>query len=392
MATSTITTVTTTTIDNDCAARASTTTVQAAAIPAHQQDRLMCSPSLNQPHLLVQQQEEQSDAPSSPHQDFPPPSGAQTSYTRRTSLMGAIATLKGYMRRSGDTKLSKDAACRSVDVSRAGPNPINPFFPNSATDVKRTHSDSDLSARIRRPPTLRSSARSLKGRKHSERENQDEFFRVPDLFENDRVHSATAPPAAFGAVGVFGVCDGHGGGACSAFVAKEVSAHIAASSAWAQLRIDATPAASDGGGGGGADGNIGQRCWKGNPTARGDGGVCFLPPLPRVMREALLDGFCRTEKAFNEFADTHKDNSGSTAVVAMVCDSWVVIANVGDSSGLFYNENAWVARNGERSVQTKVCTAGGGAPARELPVPLIDGLCFAFSSPAWVQILASVDG
>lgn len=339
-------TTTTTTAANDWA-RTFTATVQTAENSPRQHDHMMGSPAL-QPELHPRQN-------GTSNARLVPSLSAKSLGAGRSSFTGAIQALKGYVGRRGDAKLSKDTECRSVDVSRAGPNPANPLFPSFSVDIKRANSESDLSGRARRASMLRSSTRSLKGRKHPERENQDEFFSVPDLFQ---LHPNSAPPppqATFGPVGIFGVCDGHGGGRCSAFVSKHLPVHLAASSAWARLSDPSTSAC---GGNGHAcaastDGDIRPCCRNSDRT--GGEGEGALPLVPKVMREALVDGFRRTDGAFSKFAEAHKDNSGSTAVVAMVCNPWVVIANVGDSSALFYNDNAWVARNGAKSARTKVC-------------------------------------
>lgn len=294
-----------------------------------------------------------------------------------------------------DAKLPKDAHCRSADVSRAGPDPDKPLFPGvptAVTDIKRAISDSDLSSR-HLPAPLRASARSLKGRKHPEQENQDEFFSVPNLFERYSSKDGESPPRQTGAVALFGVFDGHDGSRCSAFVSRHLPANVATSSAWARLRecsqdrstslgvaaagvvdeaslSDAALAystttnvtnrsnddhtATDGG----ADihSSSGRLHGRRNRENSGDGEL-----LPEVMREALLDGFRATDRSFNELATaSSKDNSGTTAVVAMVCGPWVVFANLGDSEGLFYNDNYWVGRSEAYIARTKVCWHAAG--------------------------------
>lgn len=331
---------------------------------------------------------------------------------RRNTLTGAFKTLKAFVGRRGDAKLSKDAAgCRSMDVSRAGP---SASFSVDDINMKRTTSDGDLSMTARaahvimdgsnsKPVVcLRSTARSLKGWKHSDKGNEDEFLRVDDLFVAHADVAKHPPPDGFGPVSIYGVFDGHGGQICSSFVSTSLAPSIVRSPAWERLwsaegdGYDGTCSRSRSGSNSSnssSNSNSGRharenrnREKKGNVAPPRNGSdhtpiaasTAYRPPADRsisnknhsngrrssaevgerlreeVMRQALIDGFRVTQDKFAEQAKAKGRNSGSTAVVALVFGRQVVMANLGDSEALFYNDNAWVEREGAYSARTKV--------------------------------------
>lgn len=74
-----------------------------------------------------------------------------------------------------------------------------------------------------------------------------------------------------------------------------------------------------------------------------------------VMTDALLDGFEKTQEA----ALSQCGDSGATAVVALLVRRQLVIANLGDSGGLFHNDGD-PAGGGPCTVATEVRIKGWG--------------------------------
>lgn len=214
--------------------------------------------------------------------------------------------------------------------------------------MRKCSSDSDLSELVFDTAAF-SDARSLKGRTHEGKSNEDAFFCVQDLFSST---PAPAPPAAIGAVGAFGVFDGHGGASCADFVCRHLPRAIANSPAWARLGSSACEGEAQ------------------EPTRRLASAAVNSLVVPatsmrrhhhngdllkEVMTEAVLDGFRSTQESFMELARTSGDDSGSTAVVSLLCGRQVVIANLGDSEGMFHNDNTFVELRGAYTARTKVC-------------------------------------
>lgn len=175
--------------------------------------------------------------------------------------------------------------------------------------------------------------------------------------------------AIVGKVGLYGVFDGHGGSKCASFVSANLPQGIKNSPAWACVAIrdddNITPTTpKDGGlrerqrqheGGEDTEGEVSARP-ENRPAAvaaRGDDGLDDL--LAGVMAEAILDGFRSTQEAFARRAPPGQ-SSGSTAIVAMVCRRQVIIANLGDSGGLFHNDQDELA-GGSLTAKTEVTAA-----------------------------------
>lgn len=68
------------------------------------------------------------------------------------------------------------------------------------------------------------------------------------------------------------------------------------------------------------------------------------------MKQALLDGFERAQ----ETALAQCGDSGATAVVALVAGRQLVIANLGDSGGVFHNDGDAAGGQGPYTVRTEV--------------------------------------
>lgn len=160
---------------------------------------------------------------------------------------------------------------------------------------------------------LLSGGRSVKGMNRPDKNNEDEFFQFDDLFNAMCVPS----PDGIEKLGAFGVFDGHGGASCSSFVCRHLPVEVARSPEWKRL----APVDID-------------SC-KGEPMSAIINSRSSDELLSDVMRGALLDGFRKTQEKFLEFANARGKDSGSTAVVALVCGREVVIANLGDSEALF---------------------------------------------------------
>ena len=75
-----------------------------------------------------------------------------------------------------------------------------------------------------------------------------------------------------------------------------------------------------------------------------------------VMEEAMLDGFMKTQSDFASHAEKRGDLSGCTAAVALVCTGRLVLANLGDSEGLFHSNLMF---GGSHTTRTKVCLVRG---------------------------------
>lgn len=181
---------------------------------------------------------------------------------------------------------------------------------------------------------LRSSARSLKGRKHSEGDNEDSFFNFDDLLASRQSAATTVPsPEHIGPVSLYGVFDGHGGNRCSTILKKFIPEAVATSSEWRQL--------------GNCVAGEGSEPGDASSSASEVGGELDNSQLQRVMEAVLLDAFRRADEHFMELARAREDLSGSTAVVAMICQRKVMIANLGDSGGLFYSQTTHGNGDGE---------------------------------------------
>ncbi|CAN0053730.1 unnamed protein product [Scytosiphon promiscuus] len=265
--------------------------------------------------------------------------------------------------------------------------------------------DGDDNVRKLLPSNLRSAGRSLKGRKDVSRSNEDRFVAIVDLFRVEATTAApqpslpkrTPPPspsplpspspsesppspgaggvsppatpalvsATVGDVGVYGVFDGHGGTSCADFVSRQLPQAIRESSAWARL------AASHGGGGGGdnskpaaAAGAPATTSPPSPPPAPGGSsteGAEFEELLRGVMKEALLDGFEKTQ----EGALARCGDSGATAVVALAVRRQLVIANLGDSGGLFHVDGG-TAEEGPRTIRTECHTVENPAERKRV--------------------------
>lgn len=161
--------------------------------------------------------------------------------------------------------------------------------------------------------------------------------------EGDKGVPIARVSAIVGKVGLYGAFDGHGGSSCANFVSQNLPQAVKSSPAWARLAVrdhdittsDHTREGSEGI----AEARPEDRpVGPGGGGARGGGGGGSLDDLlVGVMKEAILDGFRSTQEAFAREARHGKD-SGSTAIVAIVCGRHVVIANLGDSGGLFHND------------------------------------------------------
>ena len=168
--------------------------------------------------------------------------------------------------------------------------------------------------------------------------------------EGDKGVPIARVSAVVGKVGLYGAFDGHGGFSCANFVSENLPHGIKSSPAWARLAVrnhdDNITTASDHT----EDNPEGEAAAhpENQPVARdaqayggggggGGGGGDLDDTLVGVMKEAILDGFRSTQEAFARQARPGND-SGSTAIVAVVCGRHVVIANLGDSGGLFHND------------------------------------------------------
>lgn len=278
---------------------------------------------------------------------------ASSDVSRPRGLMKRM--IKAISRRRKGRRASETI---SLDASRAG-----------LSNVKTFASEGDLAAVVlgyESRMTLWSSARSIKGRHHAEGFNQDRVFYIDDLFSSRHAMDVTAPShETAGIVSLYGVFDGHGGHTCSETVASFLPRAVASSPAWRRI----PPRwGSPSGGSGGQEGSL-------NENVR-------LPPafdpellelaetdphdlddslLLEVMEEAIRDGFRCTSEYFTDLARRVGNNSGSTAIVAMVCQRHLVMANLGDSGGLFYAENKTLGGNHEVHIaRTEV---GGGRVA-----------------------------
>lgn len=230
--------------------------------------------------------------------------------------------------------------------------------------TKRRNSEGDFAQVDELQSAFCSGARSLKGRKYVDKSNEDTFIAIGDLFATVAAEAPPSPPPSprpqdIGKIGVFGVFDGHGGASCSAFVARNLPAAIANSGAWARLTMGSTSSST------GA-----KMMSRNNAFAMS---ACNSPSRPSaaadkdfqclvkdVMQEAIVDAFQSTQTRFEAFARSHRDDSGSTAVVAMVWQGWVVIANLGDSGALFHNDNMFVELGRSYTARTEVCTVYHG--------------------------------
>eukprot|EP00752_Nemacystus_decipiens_P007302 g6533.t1 len=245
--------------------------------------------------------------------------------------------------------------------------------------------------------TPRSAGRTVKGRKHEDKANEDRFFVHDDILARGALPpspSSQPLPAVGGAaaagggaaaaggpaggaeaeqglarvsaivgkVGLYGAFDGHGGsGRCASIVSQHLPHGVKNSPAWARLaavgdhedmiitegetttRPQDRPVAQRGGGGGGAR-EEGARDDGGGDGSGGDGGGGALDHLVvGVMKEAILDGFRSAQETFALRSHPYH-SSGSTATVAIVCGRHVVIANLGDSGGLFHNDQDTLGR------------------------------------------------
>eukprot|EP00903_Cladosiphon_okamuranus_P008977 g8588.t1 len=147
--------------------------------------------------------------------------------------------------------------------------------------------------------------------------------------------------AMVGKVGLYGAFDGHGGSSCADFVSRNLPQGVRDSSAWARLaggdhdNITTHDRRQDTEGKAVARPEDQQIALGGVAASDDGGGLDDL--LVGVMREAILDGFRSTQEAFARQTRSG-NNSGSTATVAIVCRRHVVVANLGDSGGLFHND------------------------------------------------------
>lgn len=246
---------------------------------------------------------------------------------------------------------------------------------NSAPDREGTRGVPER----RTDTNVRSGGRSLKGRRYEGKVNEDRLFAIDDLFGGDATAAAaeaaaatySAPPgiaaaaavaaaaaaasaaaadaadaaaaaAVVGKVGAYGVFDGHGGSTCSDFVCCRLPSAIASSTAWARLDPCRTIADESGR----------RHCREGRAHNENDPMTlpCGAPRhiknslsdefedlMGAVMEEAMLDGFRKTQRDFAGYAEERGDLSGCTAVVALVCMGRLVLANLGDSEGLFHS-------------------------------------------------------
>ncbi|CAM9383995.1 unnamed protein product [Discosporangium mesarthrocarpum] len=167
------------------------------------------------------------------------------------------------------------------------------------------------------------STRSIRGFMHSARWNEDAFTVTQDLFA---IEGAPNRPPLLGKVGLFAVFDGHGGRECSDFIASVMPAAVVQSPAWEKVRLIMRG---------------GEEFVDDNDT------TAFCPSIPfngdreellrSVLIQALEDGFRTAEVTFEEYSSGTGLTCGSTGVVALMCDNWLAIANVGDSGALYFN-------------------------------------------------------
>ncbi|CAM9850561.1 unnamed protein product, partial [Choristocarpus tenellus] len=203
------------------------------------------------------------------------------------------------------------------------------------------------------------STRSIRGLKHFESWNEDAFKVTHDLFGE----GVAQRPTSLGKVGLFAVFDGHGGRACSNFAADVITLEVARSPAWGQLAV------FDDSHGGSAYGDGDNDIYDYFADTDDEDGRDDADPMPTespsiaetrrellksVMVQALEDGFRMTELAFEEREKELEGDSGSTALVALICSDWLVIANIGDSGAMYYNDGDIEDDGGPKIVHTKV--------------------------------------
>lgn len=257
------------------------------------------------------------------------------SFGRRT--LGRVKAMIGL--EGGAAKIAAASQRRQVrptsvrNMRRGQPIPNEKDTKKMGENGARHSSDSDpQGAAI--GSVLVSGAHSLKGMNRPDKTNEDELFHFDDLF----CATCVPQPNGLGKLGAFGVFDGHGGASCSSFVCRHLPVEVARSPEWRRLAVPGavlgTPVGID----------SPKREPPSSTAAAMNSGSDEL--LSDVMRGALLDGFRRTQEKFLEFANARGKDSGSTAVVALVCGGEVVIANLGDSEALFC-DNFTLGENGE---------------------------------------------
>lgn len=232
---------------------------------------------------------------------------------------------------------------------------------SSVISPKRRNSEGDFAQVDELQSAFCSGVRSLKGRKYIDKSNEDTFIAIGDLFATVAADAPPSPPTSprpqdIGKIGVFGVFDGHGGASCSAFVARSLPAAIANSGAWARLTSMGSTSTSNGDKMRSRNNAFVMSASNSplRPSAAAEEDFHCL--VKDVMQEAIVDAFQSTQARFEAFAGRHRDDSGSTAVVAMVWQGWVVIANLGDSGALFHNDQMFVELGGSYTARTEVCT------------------------------------
>ena len=166
--------------------------------------------------------------------------------------------------------------------------------------------------------------------------------------------------AVIGKVGLYGAFDGHGGSSCASFVSRNLPQGVKNSPAWARLLAghDHDDITTPDRGEDAEEKSTGYResqqaAQQIGGAAHDGGGGGFDDLLVGVMREAVQDGFRSTQEAFARHTRPGK-NSGSTATVAIVCGRQVVIANLGDSGGLFHNDQDTMGGD-SLTAKTEVC-------------------------------------
>ncbi|CAM9478819.1 unnamed protein product [Choristocarpus tenellus] len=227
----------------------------------------------------------------------------------------------------------------------------------TASKMRRKHiSESDLRPWDADCWTV--STRSIRGFRHSATWNEDAFKVTNDLFGEE---GAPQRPPSIGKVGLYAVFDGHGGRACSHFAADVIALAVARSPAWAQLTDHDNSHDQS------AYRNCGEDIFDLFTDSYGDGKKDTTPMpiqspliterrqefLKSVMVQVLEDGFRMTELAFELQEKRLLGNSGSTAVVALICSGWLVIANLGDAGGMYYNDGDSGDDGGPKIVHTK---------------------------------------
>lgn len=197
-----------------------------------------------------------------------------------------------------------------------------------------------------------SAARSLKGIKHDTWYNEDYVLCTDDLFGSGLAKNAAPAPylEELGKVGLYGVFDGHQGRSCAEFVSKNLADAVASYSGWLTLRPknDCNTGTSSGQDTK-KDELIPPRsspAYGGADTASPEEASNFDVILTGVMKQAICYGFRKIQEDFEGLTEPD-NNSGSCAVVALVCRHQVVIANLGDSEARCYSLKNEPVKDGE---------------------------------------------